>query len=42
MVELIEILKKDMRLVSTFIDGAYPEIGKLGHLEKVGYQNVMP
>ncbi|CCD70079.1 Nuclear Hormone Receptor family [Caenorhabditis elegans] len=34
MVELIEILKKDMRLVSTFIDGAYPEIGKLGHLEK--------
>lgn len=35
MVELIEILRKDIRLVSSFVEGAYPEIGHVGKLEKV-------
>ncbi|CAI2353243.1 unnamed protein product [Caenorhabditis sp. 36 PRJEB53466] len=34
MVELIEILRKDMRLVSNFVEGAYPEIGQVGKIEK--------
>uniref|UniRef100_A0A8R1DWZ9 Nuclear receptor domain-containing protein n=1 Tax=Caenorhabditis japonica TaxID=281687 RepID=A0A8R1DWZ9_CAEJA len=32
--ELIEILRKDIRLVSTFVEGAYPELAHLGKLEK--------
>ena len=35
MVELIEILRKDIRLVSTFVEGAYPELGRMGKLERV-------
>ncbi|KAF1751498.1 hypothetical protein GCK72_018052 [Caenorhabditis remanei] len=34
MVELIEILRKDIRLVSTFVEGAYPELGRMGKLER--------
>ncbi|CAL2045557.1 unnamed protein product [Caenorhabditis brenneri] len=34
MVELIEILRKDIRLVSSFVEGAYPEMGRMSKLEK--------